>query len=128
MALTAVIEESTRCPHLKGSCSFPGQRMQNAALCLPWGRGERSWSKMHIPNSYVSSSEIATNLQVSIRYKSLFTRCRVGARVQSQQGLSQREVCGIPHKIMFPDSKTCERSFSRPLHFSNQGPLEIIKF
>lgn len=128
MALTAAIEQSD-CPRFKDSRCFPEQRVQNAALCLPWGRGERSWFKMHIPNSYVSWLRIAAEVQVPVGYHSLLTRCRAGARVHSQQvgqGLSKREIFGMSHKIMLPDSKSCEIRFSSPLNFSNQGPLEII--
>lgn len=123
MALTATIEQSD-CPRLKDSCCFPEQRVQNAAVCLPWGRGERSWFKMHIPDSCLSWLGVVTEIQVPVGYHSL-----LGIRAHSQQvgqGLSQREILGISHKIMFPDSKSCEISFSSPLHFSNRGLLEMI--
>lgn len=98
MALTIVIKQSD-CPHLKNSCSFPEQRGENAALCLPWGRGE-SWFKMHIPNSYVPWLGTVTEVQIPVRHNSVFAGCRTGARVHSQQA-GQR----LSHKIWAPLTK-----------------------
>lgn len=88
----------------QGFLQLPWADSAKCRFVPSWGSRERSWFKMHIPNSHVSWLGIVTKVQIPVRYNSLFTRCRVGARVhslQAGQGSLQREIWGISHKIMF---------------------------